>query len=263
MKIKQFLLDLFMLNIFSSCKNKKNNVHIDTIPIYTSNEIYSELFTESKILYEYSNTMNSLYTDKESSIKMAERLDKLGFTNTQTHSEVKAEIKRLDLLNKENEIKKILFEAINYFSSKYPNYTFITEDIVLNICKKYNLVCNKVNEYIGLVPIDQIESMEKFKIDEDDSCYMHTCKDIRYNCIINYVYGKYNDVIYDNRIGYRTIKDKCPLQIIAPIENFHNSDTNYNIEKSENYLTTKDPIVLKPVIFKGTKYYLIVTSWDN
>ena len=43
----------------------------------------------------------------------------------------------------------------------------------------------------------------------------------------------------------------CPLEIVAPECDFDSSKISTGI---------KDPIVLKPVIFEGTKYYLIVTA---
>ena len=90
----------------------------------TTNEVIEEIhetfYTEVDKLLASAKIANSLDTDKQDLIEKCARLKALGFTNTKEVKEAEAEIARLDELKRDNEAKKTLIEAINYFSFKYP-----------------------------------------------------------------------------------------------------------------------------------------------
>ncbi len=246
-------------------------------------EIHETFYTEVDRLLELAKIETPLDTN-QNLIYKAERLKTLGFTNTREVKEAENEVERLKKLRIDNEAKKTLIEAINYFSFKYPNYKFITEESVKKICKKYNLVYGEINQYIGTVPDENLKHIEDFKVHEYDECFFY--EEFYYS-------SKSQDPISKSK-GYKTVehfKDiedqfvdpdsnynrkrngargddsspyylymvtniKCPLEIVAPLKDF-----NTRPEVLEFQISVPDPIVLKPIIFNNQKHYLIVTAW--
>lgn len=252
----------------SSFKNKTTNEIIE--------EIHESFYTEVDNLLADAKILNSLDTDKNEIIEKCERLKSLGFKNTIEIKEAEDELNRLEKLSSENQSKKTLTEAINYFSFKYPNYKFITEDSVKKICAKYNLIYGEIGRYIGSVPDKNLKHIEDFKIDQNDECFIYEERmfgfglremSMQKNFITfnEHRKRKYTEnehykrgVLQDRRI--HTINMKLPLEIAAPIKDFEIDKmevTNFKLSKIE----IPDPVVLKPVIFKGQKHYLIVTAW--
>ena len=135
-------------------------------------EIHETFYTEVDKLLASAKIANSLNTDKQDLIEKCARLRALGFINTKEVKEAEDEIARLDELKRDNEAKKTLIEAINYFSFKYPNYKFITEKSVEKICAKYNLVYGAIDRYIGTVPDKNLKHIEDFMVMEEDECLM-------------------------------------------------------------------------------------------
>lgn len=230
-------------------------------------EIHDTFYTEVDRLLKEAKISNSLETDKQNLIDKCNRLKSLGMTSTKEVREAEEEISRLRKLEAENENKERLIKAINYFSIKYPSYKFITEESVLKICNKYNLVYGDVKRYEGSVPDKNLKHIEDFKIQEEDSVYIETCGDFRFirtRTISFYEYkrgkerekraGVFSTLIYSHY--------ESPLEIVAP-------KTDFNMEGMEikdfkvSKIQIPDPIVLKPVMFDETKYYLIVTAWGD
>lgn len=237
-------------------------------------EIHESFYTEVDRLLESANIGNSLETNKQALIDKREKLVKLGFTSTKEVVEADKEIERLNALRADNAAKKTIIEAINYFSFKYPNYKFITEESVKKICEKYGLIYGAISKYIGTVPSKNITQMEQFKIDENDECYEHYTTSLSTFSGLSRTASKYiNKKEYDAEIdrvrelntyrsiySSRNIYSKCGLEIAAPIKDFNlegQEVSDFKISKIE----IPDPVVLKPVVFKSNKYYLIVTAW--
>jgi len=244
-------------------------------------EIHETFYTEVDKLLASAKIANSLDTDKQDLIEKCARLKALGFTNTKEVKEAEAEIARMGELKRDNEAKKTLIEAINYFSFKYPNYKFITEKSVEKICAKYNLVYGAIDRYIGTVPDKNLKHIEDFRVFEDDECFIE--EDLYYNqwngqersMRKNYkTFSKWNEEqerksnhdymmsqfrsSFDHRT--RSINMKCPLEIAAPLKDFNMEGMEVKGHKISK-IEIPDPIVLKPVIFNNQKHYLIVTAW--
>jgi len=239
-------------------------------------EIHTTFYSEVDRLLAESKIAKSLHTDKQDLIDKCNRLKALGFTSTQEVKDAQKEIQRLSALESENKTKQALISAINYFSSKYPQYKFITEESVKTICSKYNLVYGSVDKYIGTVPDKNIQQMQQFKVDPNDECYQRIFRS-RYNNP-RWLWGEPED------FHWATLKDKesynspsplhmmsneswqvfniCKLEICAPEKDFDmtNMETkDFKLSKIE----IPDPVVLKPVIYNGQRYYLIVTAWGK
>lgn len=243
-------------------------------------EIHETFYTEVDKLLASAKIANSLDTDKQDLIEKCARLKALGFTNTKEVKEAEAEIARLDELKRDNEAKKTLIEAINYFSFKYPNYKFITEKSVEKICAKYNLVYGPINRYIGTVPDKNLKHIEDFRVLEDDECFVY--EELHYSMFgggersMRKEYrtaehfkmkqeSKNNPDYYHrymmmHKMNYREINMKCPLEIAAPLKDFNMEGMEVKGHKISK-IEIPDPIVLKPVIFNNQKHYLIVTAW--
>ncbi len=258
-------------------------------------EIHDNFYSEVDKLLASAKISNSLDTDKQELIDKCARLKLLGFTNTKEVKEAEAEIARLEALKVENEEKKTIIEAINYFSFKYPNYKFITEDSVKKICAKYNLVYGEISKYIGTVPDKNLNHIENFKINEVDECwtnekifrgFLGRDVEIRYFSGSVIVQKKLEKEAEEKRINEMSGDDKffilrhqmessynintyytteeyiSPLEIAAPLKDFNMTNEevkDFKISKIE----IPDPVVLKPVFFGGKKHYLIVTAWGQ
>lgn len=260
-------------------------------------EIHESFFTEVDSLLASAKIANSLDTDKQALIDKCLRLKALGFTSTKEVKEAEKEIERLDALKEDNDKKQSLIEAINYFSMKYPNYKFITEDSVKKICAKYGLIYGEIGRYIGTVPDKNLKHIEEFNVFEEDQIRIsytgyissflgsEVRLDIKYKSQKEHLEKELkllNEIKASDPAGtlmykshffeidlYRQINANargrsvdmlCPLEIAAPAKDF---DTNgmevkdFKLSKIE----IPDPVVLKPVIFNHQKHYLIVTAW--
>lgn len=255
----------------------------------TTNEVIEEIhetfYTEVDRLLADAKISRSLDTDKSELIAKCERLKALGFTNTKEVKEAEAEIARLSQLKQENESKKTMIEAINYFSMKYPNYKFITEKSVEKICAKYNLVYGAIDRYIGTVPDKNLKHIEDFKVLAEDECHIeeehmnggwgtNTLMSKRYKSHSEYLIeekmkaeqmkgeGRYHfQALRGSRSMYiREVNMKYPLEIAAPVKDFNMEGMEVKGHKISK-VEIPDPVVLKPVIFAGQKHYLIVTAW--
>lgn len=233
-------------------------------------EIHTTFYTEVDRLLSEAKKLNQIESDKQHLIDKSKSLIDLGFTNTKEVRIAEEEIKKIDKLKQNNAEKQDLVKAINYFTIKYPNYKFITEESVKKICEKYGLVYGNVSRYEGVVPTKNLEEIKNFSIKEEDRCYD---KKIEY---IGTLRLKENETVYVGH-SYITKKRKIrnpknkkieitpsPLEIAAPKKDFNLTDkriVNYKLEDKKKEIP--DPIVLQPVFFENKKYYLIVTAWGE
>lgn len=186
-----------------------------------------------------------------------EKLRELGFYSSKPSIEASYHIS----LKQKNEA---LAQSIEYFRTFYPNYKFINEERVSEICKKYGLVCGYAYWYKGDVPEKNLKELEQFSLrDEEKSIY----KCAPYSKEHPEYYGYFTpDYIYGGggRTTFVAVLDTStkevtvatPMKICAPISDFN---TQY-MEVKNGYsleMNLPDPIVLQPV--KGG--YLIVTKW--
>jgi hypothetical protein len=272
---KMEILDLIKRKTSNKVAEVKKTVELKTKTTEELiEEIHENFFTEVDRLLAEAKISRSLDTDKQDLIDKCERLKNLGFTNTKEVKEAEKEIERLRKLKQENEEKKTLIEAIEYFSTRYPQYKFITEESVLKICQKYNLVYGEISRYTGDVPEKNLKHIEQFNVDVKDECFIYERKFISFGQRERTMEKRYITDKKYNEINKRReesmhfdmyshgINMKCPLEIAAPVKDFNMEGMevkNYKLSKIE----IPDPVVLKPVIFRGQKHYLIVTAWGE
>lgn len=229
-------------------------------------EIHNEFDTATERLLaeakEIISNEDKLKTDK------AERLKRLGFSQSKTVTETAEQIKAA------KESRKIA-DLIVYYQTYYPNNKFITEPEVQKICNKYGLYCANVGYYKGEVPEKNLKEIEAFSLRDEEKIKRDTSMD-EYDRQIqmrlmqsqrnfgqlgqpNWVnqLNQLNQPSYNQQPKERTAYFTKPeFQICAPIKDFDtrllNVKDGYRLEQH-----IPDPIVLQPV--KGG--YLIVSKW--
>lgn len=216
-------------------------------------EIHTSFYSEVDRLLEYANVKQEITFDTSK----AKRLKSLGFTNAENVEEI---LYTESEILKENHNKEQLIQAIDYFSSKYPLYKFITEDSVRRICEKYNLIYGSVHNYIGDVPDKNLSHIENFKIDEEDCLYYKKDKSL---FLRDYTSNECDYSYFKTASPYsHYVCTKAPFEIVAPEKDFNTKNI-----KIENHKLSKrvilDPVVLHPVFYNYKKYYLIVTAWGD
>lgn len=238
-------------------------------------EIHETFYTEVDRILAEANIYVSEQPKDANLLEKSNRLKKLGFSATKEVTISKQQESIIEEARKENEVKDHLKRAVNYFSFKYPQYKFITEDSVKNICDKYGLVYGEVSRYKGTVPEENLEQMENFKIEDVDVCAKKESVYLGfmpsgYTSPIDY-FSK-NELrskkIEDDKEGkssfmsdFRTFFRVCPLEIAAPVKDFDME--GHKLEGNKIVREIPDPVVLQPVHFEGKKHYLIVTAWGE
>jgi hypothetical protein len=228
-------------------------------------EIHETFNTEVDRLLEEANILKPSPKVDTELINKADRLSALGFSNTK-ETQLASKISNiLDSVNKVNHEKQKLKEAITYFSNKYPLYKFITEESVKKICEKYNLIYGSVNKYIGTVPDKNLLEIENFKIDDNDELWE------KHSGSGRIIYTHKSEALYKNKIAETTMfgrhtygyLTKANMEIAAPTKDFNTEGMIVSDFKLINKIEIPDPVVLKPVIYNSSKYYLIVTVWGD
>lgn len=233
-------------------------------------EIHETFFTEVDRLLDQAKVANSLHTDKQAVIDKAKRLTDLGFSSTKEAIEAKEETIRLGKLELENNNKKELIEAINYFSFKYPHMKFITEDSVKKICAKYNLIYGPVTLYTGKVPEKNLKEMEGNGAKIEDKYFLSRTI-ASFHGVISMkpaTYKEYEEYRNPPKGHYHRFHSDyhddvimLPLEIAAPAKDFDLKRMEVKDFKINPLVEILDPVVLEPVQYKRSKYYLIRTAW--
>jgi len=122
-------------------------------------QIHHEFNSAGELLLQEANKVLSSCAEKN--IDKGLRLQKLGFVNTQEAINVK-EIEQIKKTAAANA------DLVRHYSIRYPNYKFITDEMVDRICKKYRLVNAPVDRFKGFVPSDKLTQIEDAKIDTSD-----------------------------------------------------------------------------------------------
>lgn len=253
-------------------KDSKEETSVTVVKSPTVEMVHNHFYTEVDRLLEEAKVLHSTEANK-SLLEKGEKLRQLGFINSTETRLSQVEEQRVRKLQGENMKKENMVKAIEYFGTKYPQYKFITEQSVKDICKKYSLIYGTVNHYIGNVPERDLERMLQFKVDVKDRLYVR---------VVSYTFGQNKDVIdYEtykksiereaNRgiadprtaISYTVEYEEHLLEICAPASDFNVNGMEVEDFNLKEKPKVADPVVLHPVFFQGTKYYLIVTAWGD
>lgn len=270
-------------------ETKSAEVNTETKTQRQIKKIHGAFYSETQRLYDDAQQMNEIKTQKQDVIDKAKRLERLGFTNTKEVAEARQEKERLQLKENENARKQEVIDAINYFSVKYPQYKFITEDSVKRICKDYGLIYGPIDLYTGTVPYKNLKQLEEFEIKDEDKVYEEIRElmglglssenkeyvDYEQYLRIDKEEREKAEAIGDSRIDIQTRRaiaerqamgktyaQQAPLEIAASSNDFNLKQMDTKDFKIVNK-PIPDPVVLQPVMYNGNKYYLVVTAWGD
>jgi len=175
-----------------------------------------------------------------------EKMAKLGFTCAKG-------VQENVLLKKQIEFQERIADKLSYYSQKYPFYKFITEFEVEKICNKYNLVFGECHQYLGDIPLKNVEEIANFKGVSEEDCKYYEFWDS---------FSDREEISYNEFIKNTTTrcmssyKKENSYKICAPI-----SEMKTKGYKQKGYKLVKevpDPIVLFPV---SGQMYVIVSKW--
>lgn len=220
-----------MANIFTSLKAA-------VAPQSIVRAIHNDFDTATdKILAE----ANAILAEKVD-FNSVDQLQKLGFTKAKKVTETRNLISQQDSSREKAEL-------IKYYKDKYPFQKFITESVVMKICKKYGLVCGYVSYYKGDVPEKNIREIASFRLLGTEWLGSRPWSWTGYRHEEIYETGIYVEG-YDRQTVY-----KEQMKICAPIKEFDTK--NMDIQSGYKLGVLKDPVVLQAV--RGG--YLIVSKW--
>lgn len=201
---------------------KKPGITPPPVPTATTiGEIHKEWESAAERLLEETNRIISEGTEDQEKVGL---LTKFGFTKTKQYTDCKS-------ANEKILSAKELARTIEKYRERYPSNKFVTDEIIEQICKKYDLVLGDVSQFKGFVPMTKLMDMDKFKVRNEDAITKST-------------YAMLNP-------GKQV---PVPFKICAPIKDM---DTRGYVQKG--HIMFYDPVVLQPV--HGG--YLIVAMWGD
>lgn len=251
-------------------------------------QIHSEFGNAGEQLLKDANEI--LAANSNICSEKADRLKSLGFTSVPEVKQVEEKIQ------KKNHSEETI-QLVQTYKMKYPNYKFITEEMVQQICKKYNLVCGDIGAYKGFVPVKNVSEIEAFlkqytfdvwtEVERSWTSWDHKGQsidmsnyEIRSSTSAGYYHfypkdsskENYKDRVFqsENRFefyGSGTIDGKyyhvssfrkASMKICAPVKDMEISERQ-RIVDGYKIIDWPDPVILQPI----TGGYLIVTAWGD
>lgn len=145
--------------MFGLKKLKRTVVNTFT-PAPTVEEIHQAFDTAGeRALLEAKNILAKVTSNEKQ--ENVELLKKLGFNSAAMVTEQAGVNKSIT----ENQFK---VKVVEKYAQAYPQYKFIFIDQVVELCKKYGLLCAPVGMYKGNVPTKNLKEIEAFKVSNDD-----------------------------------------------------------------------------------------------
>lgn len=208
------------------------------------------------------------------SSEKANKLKALGFKSV-------PEVVEIDQKEKKKALADKTVSLISHYLLRYPNYKFITEEMVSEICKKYNLVCGGVDLFKGFVPLKNTNEIAAFQLKDEDLPEFYIKRDIKgshweptditkddmedsyYSYLTRYDFTFCDHALLVNpypqytRICYGKRQNLTGLKICAPLKDMNTEGMDLNGYHLQKHIP--DPVVLQPV--KGG--YLIVSAWGD
>lgn len=242
-------------------------------------KIHHEFEMASDLLLQ--DAINIIENTDKTFLKKANRLKALGFTETETNRMAEPLEEKFKYAQSKN-------ETIRYYANKYPQYKFIFDVQVTEICRKYNLVHGNVNNYTGFVPEENLAQIEKFSIDKSDVpeiaiikpfysvfCHNKVLEKNLIDCIKSQDNSNYKKMLegfeehfYINQIENYITDDRLSSDIVFKIISLNKKDLLTIAapphHMKANSLFTEKKTVPDPVVFHRVfGGYLIVTAWGD
>jgi len=260
--------------MFNNLFSKSKSVTVAEKQTEPANSGYPSIVDE--IHNEFNNAGDKLLSEARRIIagisvgneQKANTLSQFGFRNSKEVIETEAALKA----KKEQEDIAV---ALEYFSNKFPQYKFITPDMAMNICKKYDLVLGEVGQYKGFVPQKNLSQIERFFEGENEINTQYIKTNLMSWNLDDEILTKEKyehecemlAMIHESQIRtrchypiYRHIeKRKSRLSIAAPLKDMNTE--GYTLKGRLFSREIPDPVVLAPVQHNSTKLFCIITAW--
>lgn len=252
-----------MLSLF---KKKEPKVQVETIVEEVTSKYPKEV---QEIHHAFETAADKLLEEAKSvidqssnfNLEKVKRLTALGFKQAKEVGSGQKIIKKVEL-------SKEQIESINYYNKNYPNNKFITEEQVMEICHKYNLVCGDIDIFKGFVPEKNLQDIENFKLKKEDiipftgysSDYGKTWTELtksEYQRWFSWSLEPDSHNYTWGRPGFM-LREKNSLKICAPVKDMDISELKLK-NGYKLYKHIPDPIILMSV----SKGYLVVTAWGD
>ena len=118
------------------------------------------LFEATKILLGMDATFGQISEQELADIKLLE-LEAVGFRSPQ--------IREAKIRIKEREAARKTIRDVQYYATKYPRMKFVPKDALRDICRQYGLIIGLPGDFIGKMPLANVDEMIQNKVDPRDS----------------------------------------------------------------------------------------------
>lgn len=249
-----------MFNLFKSNKSVIEKIH---------NEFNN---AGDRLLKEAKEIILGITVENEDK---ARRLNNIGFSSSK-------EVEIAEGAKKEKREKEEFAKAMEYFIVKYPKYKFITKDIAVKICEKYNLFIGSTRQYKGFVPEKNLKEIEDFFSQKNELTHGYFDESSRRREVTKEEYERQEEKIsafvglgntsdpllyltqaqrnYSSNRRY-IYERKRDMEIAAPIKDM---DTRgYEVKGRTLLREVPDPVVLVPITKNNLEFYCIVTAWGD
>lgn len=251
-----------MFNLFGTKKKVVNGVRKYPAVVEAIHNEFN--ISGEKLLSEAKEIISGLHVNNK--VK-ADQLRSLGFANTK-------EVLESEIVLHQKREKEKLANALEFFSVNYPSYKFITKQMAMTICKKYNLVLGEVSQYKGFVPQKNIDKIKDFFKEENDLNTVFYKSHSGYHH--SFVSKKDYDIAREAEKNRRSTERDYPtrsydsvylsssrnsLSIAAPLKDMETK--GFKLKDRIFSREVPDPVVLAPVSREGVELYCIVTAWGD
>ena len=192
----------------------------------------------------------------------ARRIEALGFRSHQSVVELRT-------LTKDKAEANKIKEVVQYYSTTYPMYKYITKALLQRVCQKYDLVVGQASLFLADIPESNLINIENFKIRMCDTTLRNSDDYFTgHNHMVNYndtklvSYTEASEAIeqQSSHISSSYSRYQQADLYVAATENMFNLKDSRVVNR-EIVRNPTDPIVLYPVQRNSVDGYLIITAW--
>ena len=224
------------------------------LPVATIEDVHREFenpYTkEQTVLLKDVNDI--LKNDTNANMIDMAALEARGFTNSATVTKFKTS----------RSLSKLV-KLRDYYLTTY-GYDFVTEKKIIEICKKYGLVRADVKDFIGEIPMENMQEIVNFsEVKPEDNRYHYGDKYGKETTFKQFQNGQSQidkNNPYNSRFSYRNpITMVEDIEIVGTEDQFNTKGKILDKTTMEFVLPDPDPIVLYPV----RQGFLVISKWGD
>jgi hypothetical protein len=239
-------------------------------------EIHKTFMTAGEKLLKEAKEIIANATVKDE--EKVNRLRKIGFVNA-------GQVKQAEVALERKRKAEQNAAIVEMYAIRYPQYKFITEETVKQVCEKYKLVMGAIGKYKGFVPEKNLLEIEAFNV-KDEDCHQvrHRRNDDMYLMQMmamqnmNSLFGGLSRQSSMERELERQYQRQLEMSMQLPTYDAQPEPTitykreflicapqkdmkieSWEMVEGHKIVHVPDPVVLHPV----KNGYLIVTAWGD